>query len=58
MRSWREGRVSTGYLEVPMWIPEGVFAIGLFLLAFQLATYAARLAVDRDAPLYESGPQG
>src|SRR5690625_270867 len=55
LRSWREGRVSTGYLEVPMWMPEAVFAGGLFLLALQLVTYALRLIFDRDARVFESG---
>ncbi|QRG08691.1 TRAP transporter small permease [Xanthobacter dioxanivorans] len=51
MRSFREHTVSTGLLEVPLWIPEAIFAFGLGLLALQLAAYALRLAVDPDAPI-------
>lgn len=54
VRSWQEHAVSTGLLEVPQWIPEGIFAFGLLLLAFQLITYMARLALDASAPLFEA----
>ncbi|MEP9355487.1 TRAP transporter small permease [Xanthobacter sp. KR7-65] len=51
LRSFREHTVSTGLLEVPLWIPEAVFSFGLGLLALQLATYALRLAVDPEATI-------
>lgn len=51
LRSFREHSVSTGLLEVPLWIPEAIFAFGLGLLALQLATYALTLALDPDAPI-------
>jgi len=53
-RSWREGSVSTGLLEVPLWIPEAIFAFGLLLLAFQLVTYIACLILDASAPIFVS----
>jgi len=54
LRNLREGSVSTGLLEVPLWIPEAIFAFGLLLLAFQLVTYAARLMVESAAPIFAS----
>lgn len=51
LRSFREQTVSTGLLEVPLWIPEGIFTFGLGLLALQLGAYALRLAVDPEAKI-------
>lgn len=51
LRSFREHSVSTGLLEVPLWIPEVIFTFGLGLLALQLATYALRLAIDPQATI-------
>lgn len=53
-RSFREHAVSTGLLEVPLWIPEAIFAAGLVLLGVQLILYAARLCIDASAPFFES----
>lgn len=54
LRSWTEGAVGTGLLAVPLWVPEGIFLIGLLLFVLQLIAYALRLAVDPTASLIQS----
>lgn len=53
MKSWRFNDVSFGFVAVPLWIPQAVMAIGLFLLALALADITWRAWRDSkfvDAP--------
>lgn len=54
LRHWNEGAVGTGLLAIPMWLPEGVFLIGLVLFLVQLVAYLMRLLVDPASSLIRS----
>jgi len=41
-RDWDRGAVSGSIAEVPLWIPEGIVLIGLFLFVMQLLVYTIR----------------
>ena len=45
VRHYVRGYTSGTLADVPMWIPEGVFLLGLVLFWFQLVAYSLRLAV-------------
>lgn len=54
MRNYSEHAVSSSLAEVPLWIPDAVLLAGLVLLLLQLATYAARLALDPSQAIGEA----
>lgn len=49
-RNWSRGAVSDTVAQVPLWIPEGLVVVGLFILAFQLVARILQQLVDPPAP--------
>ena len=43
-RNWDRGTISGSIAEVPLWIPEGIVLIGLFIFVLQLFFYTLSVA--------------
>ncbi len=54
-RNFERGAVSETIAEVPLWIPEGLVLVGLYILALQLISYTFKILsgqtlIGQDAP--------
>jgi TRAP-type C4-dicarboxylate transport system permease small subunit len=49
-RSYQRGTLSETLAETPLWIPEGMVLIGLFLLCLTLLSRALHLVAERSLP--------
>ena len=55
IKSWTFNDVSFGFVAVPLWLPQGIMALGLALLA--VALLDVTVAAWRDSKFIQSGPE-
>jgi TRAP-type C4-dicarboxylate transport system permease small subunit len=48
VRNFERGAVSETIAEVPLWIPEGLVLVGLYVLALQLIAYTLKILSGQD----------